>query len=563
MENAKKIQDCLQSCADWGLIPTAFRQCMTWEEQVLWLAKFLQETVIPTVNANTDATNGVKAYVENYFENLDVQEEINNKLDEMAESGELADIIAGYIELRGILAYDTVASMKSADNLVDGSFVETYGFYEKGDGGSAKYKVREVTNQDTVDEMYLIALADENLVAELMIESNMSARQFGAKGDGTNDDKASIQCMINKCGYLYLNKGRYLLGSTLTIGQLSIFRCDGTIVYNENDYAIELTDTNYLNMFVKSISSENGGGIKIVPSATKTVSFCKIEIDIGICKSHVIEMDGDNGSISNITFDGIRWWSTNSTPCNVTMTDGAVDNSFVTEIIFDNIDFWSSPATRAGVSTNNASNNEIELKFHKTCFENSWGIHCSGKINSLSLYDCRIVEIQYTQGWLTFDGYLPYVIISGVTDGFFNPEYITISNTASTKDFLTTNLTLHDNVTTYNFQGGFVCNKDRIIPFNMANATKTLDTGGAVTYSDLSRAGGIYNCFSLTANSWYEVTLPSSIWASTKNELYFKTSYAINRVIKDGSATTDTISTSIGGVYRVKKIMGSIIVEAM
>lgn len=45
----------------------------------------------------------LKDYVDTYFENLDVQEEINNKLDEMSESGELERIITeyyqGYIKL--------------------------------------------------------------------------------------------------------------------------------------------------------------------------------------------------------------------------------------------------------------------------------------------------------------------------------------------------------------------------------------------------------------------------------------------------------------------------------
>ena len=39
----------------------------------------------------------LKDYVEDYFENLDVQEEINNKLNEMAEDGTLADIISTYV----------------------------------------------------------------------------------------------------------------------------------------------------------------------------------------------------------------------------------------------------------------------------------------------------------------------------------------------------------------------------------------------------------------------------------------------------------------------------------
>ena len=41
----------------------------------------------------TNAFNNLQNYVNNYFENLDVQDEINNKLDDMAESGELAEII--------------------------------------------------------------------------------------------------------------------------------------------------------------------------------------------------------------------------------------------------------------------------------------------------------------------------------------------------------------------------------------------------------------------------------------------------------------------------------------
>ena len=45
------------------------------------------------INNLYDEFVNLKNYVDNYFDNLDVQEEINNKLDEMAENGELAEII--------------------------------------------------------------------------------------------------------------------------------------------------------------------------------------------------------------------------------------------------------------------------------------------------------------------------------------------------------------------------------------------------------------------------------------------------------------------------------------
>ena len=143
MDKAKTIDKCLQTCADWGLIPTEFRQCMTWEEQVLWLEKFLKETVIPTFNQNTEAYKELKETVENFFATLDVQEEIDNKLDEMAESGQLADIIAQYIGLGALVTFNTLAEMIASVNLSNGSKCKTLGKDTKGDGFGAYYTIAE------------------------------------------------------------------------------------------------------------------------------------------------------------------------------------------------------------------------------------------------------------------------------------------------------------------------------------------------------------------------------------------------------------------------------------
>ena len=40
--------------------------------------------------------NELKSYVDNYFDNLDVQDEINNKLDEMVEDGTFDILLQGY-----------------------------------------------------------------------------------------------------------------------------------------------------------------------------------------------------------------------------------------------------------------------------------------------------------------------------------------------------------------------------------------------------------------------------------------------------------------------------------
>ena len=66
------------------------------------LADKMNEVVANNNNLNDDMLlyiqkfNQLKAFVEDYFENLDVQDEIDNKLDEMAENGTLAEIIEDY-----------------------------------------------------------------------------------------------------------------------------------------------------------------------------------------------------------------------------------------------------------------------------------------------------------------------------------------------------------------------------------------------------------------------------------------------------------------------------------
>ena len=106
-------------------------------------------------------------YVNNYFDNLDLQEEVDTKLNEMAESGELTDIIAQYLQLQGLLCYNTKNDMKNAENLANGSFAKTYGTTTYNDGDGYFYKIRELLNTDLIDDENIIALANyPTLIAE-------------------------------------------------------------------------------------------------------------------------------------------------------------------------------------------------------------------------------------------------------------------------------------------------------------------------------------------------------------------------------------------------------------
>ena len=248
-------------------IPLAFDESMSYYETLCGILSLLK-TQEEVINNNADAIIELESFVNNYFDNLDVQNEINNKLDEMALDGTLADIIAQYIQLQGLLCYDNITDMKNATNLVNGSFAQTYGYFSKGDGGNSKYKIRIVTNEDNIDEKLIIALSNPLLVAELIIENNtVNVKQMGAYGDGTHDDTLSIQTAINTAKNINLNNEIYLITSTYTsiyeyqallIDEKNNFKINGNggtlkIRSNNNEYYSLLTIMNSNNVIINNI----------------------------------------------------------------------------------------------------------------------------------------------------------------------------------------------------------------------------------------------------------------------------------------------------------------------
>lgn len=75
-----------------------------------------------------DAFNDLKSYVQDYFKNLDVQEEINNKLDNMINSGEMDNIFAKYFRIK--IPVLNVSKMVEIDNPVIGTYYSTLNYYD-------------------------------------------------------------------------------------------------------------------------------------------------------------------------------------------------------------------------------------------------------------------------------------------------------------------------------------------------------------------------------------------------------------------------------------------------
>lgn len=233
-----------------GTLPTAFTESMTYYEALAYFVKYLEE-VTTAVNQNAEATKELqtlftelKNYVDTYFDNLDVQEEINNKLDEMAESGQLLEIVSAYA-LKCVTAFSTVQNMIDNDFLANGVIARTMGYYSEGDGGGAYYKISS-TISGTANEMDVITLSN-NLYATYIPVDKINLKEIGATGVASDNADAYIARGLELASTynmkLFIPYGDYTLTEELTL--------DSTItIEGENDgTGYKTSHTNSTNIY--------------------------------------------------------------------------------------------------------------------------------------------------------------------------------------------------------------------------------------------------------------------------------------------------------------------------
>ena len=270
----------------------------------------------------------LKNYIDNYFDNLDVQEEINNKLDAMAESGELTTLIKNYVDpifddyssqmnneydlftsqVNGQLDFmnDKVNNIESGDpipvastsdmtdttkiylNTTDGKW-----YYYNGSIWTAggDYLTSELSGYSLRGIFKNRIYPDDHVLA--------TGGWSASTGDGTsNNTRFKNYVYIRNCCVIKNPDSNYTL-------LLHKYTVDNTVTYTHiaND-TLEITDNNYhyLNFqnadYFRVIVVDAGGNT--IPSANYKTIFDNIEFYV-LDKDNIVPEELIGGGISAIT----------------------------------------------------------------------------------------------------------------------------------------------------------------------------------------------------------------------------------------------------------------------
>ena len=155
--------------------------------------KQLQETI---GNIDIDNDGDIATQLKNKINKVDIIDNLDsdssNKVLSAKQGKVLGDSISNLNSNvnKKVYYFNTVADMKNA-NLKNGDVVQTLGYYEINDDGSATYKITDIESQSEYQEEV------GDLYATLIVNDYVTPQQFGAYGDEIHNDTLAIQKCID------------------------------------------------------------------------------------------------------------------------------------------------------------------------------------------------------------------------------------------------------------------------------------------------------------------------------------------------------------------------------
>lgn len=450
LQNFPFIEEDFDALTDYELICKVIEylnKVITSQNEVVTEVERFETDITNNFNRLEGLFNVLKDFVDNYFDNLDVQEEINNKLDQMAEDGTLQEIITTYIQSNVAWTFDTVADMKLATNLVNGSFARTLGFNTINDGGGAIYKI---TDSGTANEMDVIAIGT-TLYANLIKPLILSPEMVGATGDGTTNDTASFARALQLADKIEGN-GTYLVDNITITGKeikchIRTAQING-IIFDDN-----VTFTGQLTTTITGNVDSGARGIRILGDnvTIKDSSFDGVSVGIAV----EIHTGTHNTNIQNCHFMANFTYDIWCGGENVTIENCLFDEHTITSPTPSStygcgIKVSQTPDDFTGTSTPNNITIKNNIIYAHGDNDIDFFTGASNVIldsNILHNPEHLCVEIKVTSDTTTYPNQhnTNFVISNNIIDGARNLALRNLTNTANFNRFIVTNNQFYTN----------------------------------------------------------------------------------------------------------------------
>lgn len=292
------------------------------------------------------------------------------------------------------------------------------GYYASGDGGGGQYYC-DLADTTSSDNGGTIIVASDGGRWKLAGQTNISVKQFGAKGDGTTNDTAAIQAAINWGGCVYAKAGTYLHDSLSFIGKSVSMMGDGEdkTIFKANSAVVmfdvqETTDQALLPLAIVGVQL-NGNGVATSGIRTRyrhKTLFANVTVK-NVAGDGLNELDAWNNQRFNLTLNN---------NVNGLVLQGANNNSKYNGISAGANSGYQAKVLNGGTVPGGST----ALSFDNSDFENATGfgvyINTTGVVR---FNDCYIGEgIQGT----VFDMAAGQAIVSGgvVQFGTLSTSYL-------------------------------------------------------------------------------------------------------------------------------------------
>lgn len=205
-----------------------------------------------------------------------------------------------------VRAYETVAQMQSATNLSAGMVAHTNGFYTSGDGGAAYYII---STGGTANGMDVLALQDDLHAMLIVTEPYVTPEQFGAYGDGVNDDTATMTKCLTYPVVSCKQDATYLVTQPIVVN-------GNTCLYGNSSKLLLATQSTDINEYALGYTNTNGIVIKDIAIVTQSHELTDFSVPPGHSKAANETSSGWHGIrfrhcsnllVQNCYFEGVSF----------------------------------------------------------------------------------------------------------------------------------------------------------------------------------------------------------------------------------------------------------------